>query len=615
MISKLTEAKEEKGFTLVELLVVIAILLVLSIVLLPQVLGYSDKAREIKVKRDIRDIATATEVFSTMNGDYPEADLNSPKSIASILQKEDINWTGDNEGIVDPWGNPYYYDLTNDHYYIASAGKDGVFETNDDIFFNNGKIFKAACQLSENSIPSASSNPPSGNNVAGKYEGVPEGYIGIKYPHELLKIGSDPSYPLDGQYYVIANLDLSEYDNWLPIGASINADEPFTGIFDGNNYIISNLTINSNIYDLGLFGRAEGATFLNVRLENVNVTGGGNIAGLLGYGENITISDCSVTGAITRTRDNGGEAGALVGYLRQSVNISNCWSAGSVSGVGGTVGGLGGYIGGIIGSKITNCYSTCEVTGEWDTGGLNAGGLFGYISATEITNCYATGDVTGTGGSAGGLAGSINNGSANNCYATGDITGGNCTGGLTGKGSSCGINYCWYTGNVDGADDTGGLVGYYNNTNSKMKSCYANANVTGNKNVGGLVGHVVWSATITDCYGVGAVDASYSVGGLVGRLYYSSVINSSYAAVDVDGSTNVGGLVGYRSSSSTVNYSYYDETVSGCVDTGKGDPLTTNNMKLENSYSGWDFDAVWDIEEEVSYPYLQLNEQVPHPGI
>ncbi|MFW5991700.1 MAG: hypothetical protein ACOCQN_00735 [Halanaerobiaceae bacterium] len=37
-----------------------------------------------------------------------------------------------------------------------------------------------------------------------------------------------------------------------------------------------------------------------------------------------------------------------------------------------------------------------------------------------------------------------------------------------------------------------------------------------------------------------------------------------------------------------------------------GEPRsTTIEMKQKSTYSGWDFDHVWAIQEEISYPYLR----------
>jgi general secretion pathway protein G len=105
--------KKQKGFTLVELLVVVAIIAVLAAILLPRFLGYTDKAREAQTMKDIRSMCTVVEAFTATDGNYPEAslDTDNPRSIASIMQSKGVKWTGDETGVVDPWKNPYYYDL------------------------------------------------------------------------------------------------------------------------------------------------------------------------------------------------------------------------------------------------------------------------------------------------------------------------------------------------------------------------------------------------------------------------------------------------------------------------------------------------------------------------
>ncbi len=37
-------------------------------------------------------------------------------------------------------------------------------------------------------------------------------------------------------------------------------------------------------------------------------------------------------------------------------------------------------------------------------------------------------------------------------------------------------------------------------------------------------------------------------------------------------------------------------------------------MREQATFSGWDFTAVWSIDESSSYPWLRTNEQSPHPG-
>ena len=73
------------------------------------------------------------------------------------------------------------------------------------------------------------------------------------------------------------DLDLSGYENWTPIGNSTNK---FTGTFNGNNYVISNLTINSNQDHKGLFGFiSETSEITNLGLENANIGIAGGYCG------------------------------------------------------------------------------------------------------------------------------------------------------------------------------------------------------------------------------------------------------------------------------------------------------------------------------------------------
>jgi type II secretion system protein G len=552
---KLNKLKKKKGFTLVELLVVVAILAILSVALLPSVLGYSDKARDARAAKDIRNFTTVVEAFAAANGNYPEAslDINNPDSIASVMQSKGINWTGSDDGVKDPWGNPYYYDLTdNDYYTISSPGKNGILDDNDDICNIGGTVYKTKSGLNKNPTPSAtprnSSNDPGNEEPGEEYQAeVPDGYIGIYTPEQLASIGVDEDYPLDGNYIVMKDLDLSGYENWVPIGKEAS---PFTGTFDGNNYVIFNLTISPTPKGdfKGLFGYiSETSEITNLGLENANIIGRYRIGGLVG-------------------RNDGG-------------TITNCYAAGNITGKD--------YVGGLVGSNdgtITNCYATGNVSGS------DAGGLVGINSST-ITDCYATAEVTG-GSSIGGLVGNTYSGtysstiSITNCYATGKVTG----------------NY-----------RIGGLAGYVSSSNGRINKSYATGSVTGNNDyTGGLVGENY--GTITDCYATGSVTGGGSeTGGLVGRNK-SATIKNCYATGEVTGDSETGGLVGYNNVYATVDHSYYDTETTGQSDTGKGILSTTAEMKDPVRFKKWDFNTVWGIDEGVSYPYLQTNEQIPHPG-
>ncbi|WP_342578431.1 hypothetical protein [Psychrobacillus sp. FSL K6-2843] len=182
-----------------------------------------------------------------------------------------------------------------------------------------------------------------------------------------------------------ANIDLSHIPSWNPIGNVANGP-PFMGVYDGNNFVIENLTIDNTDSSfapyIGLFGLCNNSSLKRVKLRKANVRGSG-----------------------------GQRAGILVGSIENSV-VSDCSVEGLVSVPDGDVGGLTYSLGN--GSKLSRC-SAENVVVE----GHHAGGLTAYTSG-DILDCYATGEIYGDGSSSwlGGLAYSQNGGTITNCYAS-----------------------------------------------------------------------------------------------------------------------------------------------------------------------------------------------------
>ena len=85
----------------------------------------------------------------------------------------------------------------------------------------------------------------------------------------------------DQNYILMADLDLSSYI-WEPLCSS---DLPFTGIFEGNGHVISNLNGKN-----GLFSNIDEAQIRNVGLEHAYIYGSydsvssGRLAGIVAYG-------------------------------------------------------------------------------------------------------------------------------------------------------------------------------------------------------------------------------------------------------------------------------------------------------------------------------------------
>jgi len=151
----------------------------------------------------------------------------------------------------------------------------------------------------------------------------------------------------------------------------------FAGAFNGNSYVISNLTINGGGY-LGLFGYIENGSVISLAMEDVDIIGTGKYIGsLCGKNCNGSATECYSSGTVTGTVSNNPYLGGLCGENNGS--IASCYSTGSVTGTN-HVGGLCGY--NDTGS-ITECYSAGSVTGNY-----HVGGLCGMNSTGSITSCY-----------------------------------------------------------------------------------------------------------------------------------------------------------------------------------------------------------------------------------
>ncbi len=178
------------------------------------------------------------------------------------------------------------------------------------------------------------------DDLAGRYgipDGVevPAGAIGIGSVEALFAIGVD--YPLDGDYVLTTDLDLSGVTDLMPIGGMASScgivagDNVFSGTFDGRGHTIRGLTMELTAavrVHGGLFGSlgscdpADPCVVQNLILKDVHITGSfsdiytlGALAGQAsGYVElhNIALLSGSVTAADANTLGVGG----LVGQLR-----------------------------------------------------------------------------------------------------------------------------------------------------------------------------------------------------------------------------------------------------------------------------------------------------------
>ena len=217
------------------------------------------------------------------------------------------------------------------------------------------------------------------------------------------------------------DLNIAPYnidEGWIPIG---NQSNPFKGVFDGNEKIISNLYINTSLQNAGLFGVIFEGAVKNLGLENINIrahTFVGGVVGQILYGNNSIISiisNCYSTGFIVGfdsfSTTSGTSAGGIAGGTNRAI-ISNCYSTVSIDGIS--------KIGGIVGehnnfTKVNNCYSTGNINGEVDYIGGIAGDVINMDGVTE--NCAALNPSITAGSIFGRITGRVANASLSNNIA------------------------------------------------------------------------------------------------------------------------------------------------------------------------------------------------------
>lgn len=262
----------------------------------------------------------------------------------------------------------------------------------------------------------------------------------------------------------------------------LDTNGAYRGIFDGNGFTISNLTINRPDTDfVGLFGAKSGVV-KNVGLENSNITGKNYVGGIAGINAGTTTACYNIGGKVTGNQYVGGLAGAnvdtLVGYNQSSITGQGASNNTELNGY--EVGGLAGLnTGQLVG------YNTGEVNGVCRVGGL-AGENYGKIKEAGVVIGYNTGNVSGSSNVGGlvGLAAPYNKGYSTVIgYNLADVTGRTDTGGLIGylwnDGCSDFLVRGYNIGQVTSTKDSGGsttisgLVGKKDNDDSSKLQVYS----------------------------------------------------------------------------------------------------------------------------------------------
>ena len=186
-----------------------------------------------------------------------------------------------------------------------------------------------------------------------------------------------------------ADLDLNN-KSWTPIG---NNSKPFSGVYDGNGFVISNLYYNnpSNSY-VGLFGGISNGTLKNITVASGFVYGNQYAGGICGYAKGASTITCcaNIATVYGKQERNGG----VVAYIEGTTDVNNCINYGLVSAFN--------FSGGVVGfcnvstTKVSNCINVGQVFSMRYT----SGNCFGYNKdlSAPTSNCYYDNQINASDG-------------------------------------------------------------------------------------------------------------------------------------------------------------------------------------------------------------------------
>ncbi len=270
-------------------------------------------------------------------------------------------------------------------------------------------------------------------------------------------------WPLSGTYYLANDLDFTGF-TWIWVNNTV-----FTGVLNGNNKTISNLTIVSSQDRAGIFYGFRG-TMKNIKFDSVSISSSINARAGLIAGEVTTVAvvleNISVKG-LTLSGNNSNGVGGLIGYLNNAATVSNISMTNSTITNGTTAtGGLFGRVGdsnAAFNISIHDVYmNQVTVQGTNRVGSIlgESNGSSGYIVVTSARVVLSNMTINASSGNAAGFSGRHQSnpsglGVLNDIYFQGTITGTSVNHVTTDRKYQSITNF-WFFGTLTGTLNTNG---------------------------------------------------------------------------------------------------------------------------------------------------------------
>ena len=147
---------------------------------------------------------------------------------------------------------------------------------------------------------------------------------------------------VSAHYVMTDDVNLSAYGNWTPIG-TIN--QPFAGVFDGQNYVVTGLKIDRNEFYQGLFGYVSGtddahkAQIKNVAVRDAQIRARTEVGAVVGrYGQFTQgfvepLENCAMIGGTIQGTSSMGQSSCVGGIVgRACGEIQRCYATGDIIG-------------------------------------------------------------------------------------------------------------------------------------------------------------------------------------------------------------------------------------------------------------------------------------------
>jgi hypothetical protein len=344
---------------------------------------------------------------------------------------------------------------------------------------------------------------------------------------------------LSGNYQLINDIDLLS-EEWLPMGSEAL---PFSGIFDGQGYTISNLNLTSSQIFVGFFSHNIGQ-IKNLEFENILIDVTGKIDSSITVGTLIAVNEGSIKNILVSS-----------GIIKVKSRFGN----------GGSVGGV---IGESNGSNLSNLINKVGIEVDKTVLGGLVGRLVGLQASSNLVESLINeGELSSNDNAIGGIIGVGSNIMFDKTINYGAIAGVSLVGGLIGRGDNVSFRDSSNNGNISGNYSIGGFIGDFTGGSNRSTVLIENSINQGNINAlnnfsGGFIGEFRGNLFLSHAINRGLVTADRYAGGLIGVSFGQLAIENSINYSEITGVIS-GGLVGFNEGETNLNSSMNSGVVMG----------------------------------------------------